>query len=73
MGQATKAGGVQWVAVCDAWDVQRDRAEKVAGVSVDKYVDYRKLLDRKDMDAVIICNISYKEHRHVSWRKEWDL
>jgi predicted dehydrogenase len=55
MGQANKAGGVQWIAVCDAWDVQRDRAEKLAGVGVDKYVDHRRLLDRKDIDAVIIA------------------
>ena len=55
MGQANKAGGIQWIAVCDAWDVQRDRAEKPAGGSVDKYVDYRRLLDRTDIDAVIIA------------------
>ena len=52
---ANAAGGIQWVAVADAYDVQRDRAEKVAGVPLDKYVDYRKVLDRKDVDAVIIA------------------
>ncbi len=55
MGQAKKAGGIQWVAVCDAWDVQRDRAEQLAGEKVEKYVDYRKLLERQDVDAVIIA------------------
>lgn len=55
MGNANKAGGIQWVAVADAYDVQRDQAEKVAGVSMDKYVDYRKVLDRKDVDAVIVA------------------
>ncbi len=55
MGQAKKAASIQWVAVCDAWDVQRDRAEQLAGEKVEKYVDYRKLLDRKDIDAVIIA------------------
>ena len=42
MRRASAAGGIQWVAVCDAWDVQRDRAEEEAGTTVDKYVDYRK-------------------------------
>ncbi len=55
MSNANKAGNIQWVAVADAYDVQRDRAEKVAGTAVDKYVDYRKVLDRKDIDAVIIA------------------
>ncbi|NWG12250.1 MAG: Gfo/Idh/MocA family oxidoreductase [Acidobacteria bacterium] len=55
MGQARKAGGIQWVAVCDAWDVQRDRAEQLAGEPLEKYVDYRKLLDRSNIDAVIIA------------------
>src|SRR5574340_63991 len=55
MSNANKAGNIQWVAVADAYDVQRDRGEKVAGTAVDKYVDYRKGLDRKDIDAVIIA------------------
>ena len=55
MEQANKAGGIQWVALCDAWDVQRDRAEQTAGTPVDKYGDYRRVLDRKDIDGVIIA------------------
>lgn len=55
MGQANKAGGIQWVAVCDAWDVRRDRAAKLAGGDVAKYADYHELLDRKDIDAVIVA------------------
>lgn len=55
MNKANEAGNIQWVALADAYDVQRNRAEKVAGTSVDKYVDYRKVLDRKDIDAVIVA------------------
>ena len=36
MRVANKVGGIQWVAVCDAWDVRRDKAEKTAGVPVAK-------------------------------------
>lgn len=63
MSQANKAGGIEWVAVCDAWDVQRDRAEETAGAKVEKYADYRKLLDRKDIDAVIIATW---DHAHCA-------
>ena len=55
MKELTRAGGVEWVAVCDAYDVQRDRAEKVAATAVEQYADYRQVLERKDIDAVIIA------------------
>jgi predicted dehydrogenase len=55
MSMANLAGGIQWVGVADAYDVQRDRAEETAGSRLDKYLDYRKLLDRRDVDAVIIA------------------
>ena len=55
MSCAKEAGNIQWVAVADAWDVQRDRAQEVAGTPLEKYGDYRKVLDRKDIDGVIIA------------------
>ncbi len=55
MSRANQAGNIQWVAVADAYDVQRDRAEKVAGAPIAKYADYRRVLDRNDIDAVIIA------------------
>ncbi|HUU30414.1 MAG TPA: Gfo/Idh/MocA family oxidoreductase [archaeon] len=44
----------QWVAVSDIWDQRCAEWEKAAEVKVDKYADYRKLLERKDIDGVII-------------------
>ena len=55
MREADKAGGIQWVAVCDAWDARRDQGEKTAGGNVAKFADYRRLLERKDIDAVIVA------------------
>ena len=43
------------MAICDAWDQRRDEAEKVAGTKVAKYGDYRKLLEDKSIDAVIVA------------------
>lgn len=55
MRQANKAGGIQWVAICDAYDVQRAKAAQLAGAPVEQYADYRRVLDRGDIDAVIIA------------------
>jgi predicted dehydrogenase len=56
-------GNTQVLAVCDIATVRRDQAKKIVddkyqlierkGV-VDSYKDYRELLDRKDIDAVVI-------------------
>ena len=37
------------------WDVRRDNAAETAGTTVAKYADYGELLDRKDIDAVIVA------------------
>ncbi|MEK7408890.1 MAG: Gfo/Idh/MocA family oxidoreductase [Acidobacteriota bacterium] len=55
MRVANKVGGIQWVAVCDAWDVRRNEAAQTAGVEVASYLDYRRLLDHKDIDGVIVA------------------
>lgn len=55
MGCANQFGGIEWVAICDAWDQRRDEAEKVSGTKVTKYGDYHKLLEDKSIDAVIVA------------------
>jgi predicted dehydrogenase len=53
MRNANQVGGVEWVALSDIWDTRMDEAEQITG-PVKKYQDYRKLLERNDIDAVII-------------------
>jgi predicted dehydrogenase len=54
--EANRAGGIEWVAVCDAWDVRQNEGVKETGkTDVAKYQDRRRLLDRKDIDAVIVA------------------
>lgn len=55
MGRANKCPNIEWVAVCDAWDVRRDKALALTGPAVEKYADYRRLLDRKDIDGAIVA------------------
>jgi predicted dehydrogenase len=47
---------VDLVAVCDVYGPRRDKALKIAGPDAKSYLDYHELLDRKDIDAVIIAS-----------------
>lgn len=62
INMANATGGIEWVAVCDAWDVRRDKTEKHIGANVAKVADYRALLDRKDIDGVIVATF---DHLHA--------
>jgi predicted dehydrogenase len=53
--QANRVGGIEWVAVSDAWDQRREESRKITNQNVELYADYRRLLDRKDIDAVIVA------------------
>ncbi|MCI0628864.1 MAG: Gfo/Idh/MocA family oxidoreductase [Acidobacteria bacterium] len=46
--------GAQVVALADVYEPSRDRAAARFGPGVTKFHDYRKLLEQKDIDAVII-------------------
>ena len=47
--------GAQVVAVADVYEPHRNRAAARAGPKTAKFPDYRKLLEQKDVDAVIIA------------------
>jgi predicted dehydrogenase len=61
--ELSKIGGVDWVAVCDVYDVRRGQAAKIAATPVEQYVDYRQVLQRKDVDAVIVAT---PDHWHAT-------
>jgi predicted dehydrogenase len=44
----------EFVAVCDVYGPHRDEAMSAAGPNAQAYADYRQILDRKDVDAVLI-------------------
>ncbi|MDX2151908.1 MAG: Gfo/Idh/MocA family oxidoreductase [Bryobacteraceae bacterium] len=54
--------GAQLAAVCDVWDANLERARQIAGPAAFATKDYRALLDRKDIDAVLI---GAPDHQHV--------
>ena len=65
MTRANQAGNIQWVAVSDIWDLRRDQAENTAQAKLEKYADYRKLLDRQDIDGVIVATFDHV-HAQIS-------
>ncbi len=54
MGLFKKFPAIQFVAVCDVYGPHREEALKIAGPDAKGYVDYREVLGRKDVDAVLI-------------------
>ncbi len=62
MGTLSKIAGVKIVAVADIWDKHREMGRKLADPKAAALNDYKALLDRKDVDAVLIGS---PDHWHV--------
>ncbi len=54
--------GTKLVAVCDIWDQHLEAGRKLADPKASTFRDYHQLLERKDVDAVIIGS---PDHWHV--------
>jgi predicted dehydrogenase len=62
MKSLAQVPGVRIAAVCDVWDAALGEARKLADPSAVATKQYRELLDRKDLDAVLIAS---PDHWHV--------
>jgi predicted dehydrogenase len=62
MNEFLKLPDVQLAAVCDLYQPHLDRALKTTQGKADGYKDFRQVLDRKDIDAVVIAT---PDHWHA--------
>jgi predicted dehydrogenase len=57
--------GVEWAAVSDVYGIHLDAGLEIAGPEAKGYTDHRKLLERKDIDAVLIATPDHWHHDHL--------
>lgn len=57
--------GAEFAAVSDVYRVNADLGRETAGPNSKAYLDYRQLLDRKDIDAVLIATPEHWHHDHL--------
>lgn len=62
MERLAKIDGVRIAAVCDIWDEHLAKGAELADAKAIRETDYHKLLDRSDIDAVVIGS---PDHWHV--------
>lgn len=55
MGLAAAIPDVEFTAICDLYPPQTNAAQQLAGPKCRTYNDFRKLLEQKDVDAVLIA------------------
>jgi predicted dehydrogenase len=60
-----KEQGVEWIAVSDVYEPSMAEGMKIAGPSAKSYKEYERLLENKDMDAVLIASPEHWHHKHL--------
>jgi predicted dehydrogenase len=64
LSATTHVPGIECVAVCDLYDSRHTAAQEAVGKKVPSTRNYREILDRKDVDAVIVA-VTDHQHRKV--------
>ncbi len=64
LSATTHVPGIECVAVCDLYDSRHTAAQEAVGKKVPSTRNYKEILDRKDVDAVIVA-VTDHQHRKV--------
>jgi hypothetical protein len=65
LGTSVQIPGVKLVGVCDLYTGRLDRAKELYGKDIFTTKNYQEILDRKDVDAVIVATSDHW-HDHIS-------
>lgn len=58
-------GGMEWAAVCDVYEPNLHEGLKIAGAQAKGYKESERVLERKDIDAVLIATPEHWHHDHL--------
>src|SRR5947207_15020873 len=62
LGNVSKLEGTEIVGVCDVYEPHRLRTKMRYAATAPDYVDHRQVLERQDIDALVIAT---PDHEHV--------
>lgn len=65
MNTLNSIGGIEWAAVCDVYEPNLNEGLKLAGSKAKAYLEHERLLENKDIDAVVIASPEHWHHRHL--------
>ncbi len=65
MNTLNSIGGIEWAGICDVYEANLNEGLKLAGGKAKAYHEHERLLENKDIDAVIIGSPEHWHHRHL--------
>jgi predicted dehydrogenase len=57
--------GVEITGICDVYEPRFAESRRILGKSVPTHLDYRKLLEQRDLDAIVVATPLYLHEEHV--------
>ena len=64
LSNVAKLEGTELVGFCDVYEPHRLRSKSRYAAAAPDYVDYREVLDRKDVDAVVVATPDHWSSRY---------
>lgn len=65
MNNFKEQGGMEWAAVCDVYEPNLKAGLDIAGSNAKGYSNHEEVLERQDIDAVLIASPEHWHHHHL--------